>query len=185
MTAVRFFSVFNKFKQEEANEMNRYTVLLILFGSFLFCSIQIALFAQTRDQNPSTDLEKIQGKWQMVLRERGGELSEIGAIFTIVEGRNFRTIDGSGKVLDSGAITLGEQEKPKTYDATITSTKDGHENTYLGIYRLQADTWQTCVNGDASGSRPARFISEPGSKLQMIVWRRVGSLSDIPADKTK
>ena len=127
----------------------------------------------------ATDMDQLQGSWQLVLQEREGELQDIKAIIITFAGKEFKTYK-DGELIETGTITLDESASPRHYDAVSSGKNKG--SVYPAIYRLKGDTWQTSVTTTADGSRPAAFLSKAGSGNQILVWRRIGTLaSEAPA----
>jgi uncharacterized protein (TIGR03067 family) len=128
------------------------------------------------DGPPASALDRWQGAWQLVLRERDGALSDIGTVFLIVWGDSVTTLL-DGKSVESGTLKLDQEVSPARYDITITGDSPEAGRVYEGIYRFQENTLDTCVVLTKDGPRPSRFCSESGSGNQVIVWRRVGTIA--------
>ncbi|MFO0952966.1 MAG: TIGR03067 domain-containing protein [Isosphaeraceae bacterium] len=144
--------------------------LASLLGAFLCVSITHA----GKDDAKLTDLDRLQGSWQMVLKERNGGLLETGTTSIMFKGDSVITLM-NGKSVESGQMTL-ISGSPAQYDFKITADSDEIGHTFQGIYRIEGDTFQTCVNLKRDGTRPSRFSTEAGSETQMVVWRKFGTI---------
>ncbi len=159
--------------------MSKHMVSLVLAFAVI-APASFAFSARAADDEVKTDVERFQGSWQTILRERKGKLTEIGVRITTFEGTKFRTTDGDGKLVESGTITVDETATPKTYDATLDSPVENKGKVFPGIYRIQGDTWQICVNTDSKGPRPSTFCSKPDAAEQVVVFRRLGTVATKP-----
>jgi uncharacterized protein (TIGR03067 family) len=115
------------------------------------------------------DEDKIQGTWQAVSVEHGGEkvpedkAKELKIVFS-----------ADGKL----TLARGEHELKGTYqlDATkkvkeITLKAEG-EKGVLGIYKLDGDDLTICGVQDGQGDRPTEFTANAGTKSRLIVFKR-------------
>lgn len=146
-------------------------VLLVMLGA-------MAGPGRADDEAPS-DTDRIQGSWQMVLLERDGKLVATGTAYVTIDGQAVKTMV-DGKSVETGRLVLDAAPSPHRYDFTITADSSEAGRTFPGIYRLEGDTFETCVAVKHDGTRPTNFTTEPGSKTQRIVWRRIGSMLDAP-----
>lgn len=134
-----------------------------------------------RTEGPApTDMERLKGSWQMVLLERDGKLVATGTTYVTIDGPAVKTMK-NGKSVETGRLALDAAVTPHHYDFTITADSAEAGRTFPGIYRLEGDTFETCVSVVHDGKRPTGFGTEPGSRTQRIVWRRIGSMLDAAA----
>lgn len=136
-------------------------------------SIAAGSIEQELDNNSRRDLDRLQGAWQLVLREYQGELLDTQGVVLTIEGNEFRTVDENGKLVEAGTIALHEDESPKADDTTVVAGLESKGNVYRSIYRIKGDTYQTCVNIDPNGERPTEFCSDEENTNQMMVWCRI------------
>src|SRR4051794_188375 len=118
------------------------------------------------------DREALQGTWTCAAMERNGvpvppDRYKGGRL--VVEGDRF-TYSQDGRVKVQGVRTLDPGRSPKAFDDTHTSGPFKGK-TYLGIYKLDGDTFTTC-NGSAGQARPTGFATKPGSGLLRVVYKR-------------
>ena len=117
-----------------------------------------------------TDLQKFQGVWIMVSKERNGEKKEIAkTVLTFKDDKFTTTTDDKGT--KTGTIKLNPARSPKTYDVTSTGQSEDAGKTYHGIYEIQDGTLKICVNV-LGMDQPTEFATKPGSNSQLVVWKR-------------
>jgi uncharacterized protein (TIGR03067 family) len=139
----------------------------------------LVVTATSAADSPPGDLDKLRGSWQMVLLERDGALVATGTTFVTIDGAAVTT-SKDGKSVETGRLALDPSTSPRRYDFTITADSTEAGRTFPGIYRLEGDTFETCVAVRHDGTRPTSFVTEPDSGTQRIVWRRIGSMLDAP-----
>lgn len=117
------------------------------------------------------DLNKLQGPWIQVYKERNGERLDVkNAILTFTSEKFETVVDG--KPVESGDIGLDPAEQPKKYSVTITGEFEDQGKIYNGIYQLEGDTLITCVSINPGQEPPTQFISKPETGHQLVVWIR-------------
>ena len=117
----------------------------------------------------ATDLEKLQGNWNVTSLESDGRRMD-GASFAgakiAIAGKRFTTV-GMGETYE-GEVRLHPGTRPKAFDLLFTAGPlKGNRN--LGIYQLNGDSWTICL--DTHGSkRPAKFATAgaPGVVLETL-----------------
>jgi uncharacterized protein (TIGR03067 family) len=62
-------------------------------------------------------------------------------------------------------------QRPKAIDLTLAAGPDKGK-TFLGIYKLEGDTYTICRPVDPGKERPTAFATRPGSGLMLVVWKR-------------
>lgn len=140
-------------------------------------SITFVSYPQETDDKakskPERDIDQLQGTWRLVLREYQGELLDTQGLRLTIEGNEFKTVDGSGNLIEAGTMRLYEDESPKADDTTIDAGFESDGKVYHSIYRIKGNTYQTCVNVDPNGERPTKFFSDEGTTNQLMVWSRI------------
>lgn len=117
------------------------------------------------------DLDSLQGAWHVTALEVDGNKmpeSMLAGSQITVKGSKFDTVSMGAAY--SGALTLDETAKPKTFDLKFT---DGPEkgNTNLGIYKLTGDTWTLCL-ATRGKIRPKTFSTKPGTGIALETLKR-------------
>jgi len=118
-----------------------------------------------------SDQDKIQGKWQMESGMRGGKAlpdENVKNTVIVIDGNKMkftRTVDGKEQTREM-TFKLDASKKPKTIDVDIEG-KPG-----LGIYTLDGDTLKIC-HGEQGDERPTELSSKEGSKVTVVVLKRV------------
>ena len=62
-------------------------------------------------------------------------------------------------------------QRPKAIDLTLAAGPDKGK-TFLGIYKLEGDTYTICRPVAPGKERPTAFATRPGSGLMLVVWKR-------------
>jgi uncharacterized protein (TIGR03067 family) len=144
----------------------RSTCLCILT---LACMAGLLLAAPAPDKKDPTkeDQEKIQGTWKVEAGEIGGvknpdRLLKIQLVFS---GEKIVSKSGDDEK-EKGTFQLDATPKFKTIDVRTD------DQLVHGIYKLDGDTLTICL--DESGeARPAEFASKEGSKVALVILKRV------------
>jgi uncharacterized protein (TIGR03067 family) len=145
---------------------------LIFFTVWLLI---ISCVSAKKAQENQTDLEKLQGAWQLISGVVDGkELSneEVKNTQIIIKGNTFVFPNASGVGTSSkGTFTINPNADPKQVDSTAT---DGQNvgMVSLGIYEVEGERQKTCF-GSPGKPRPIEFNSKPGSGNILQVWKRV------------
>ncbi len=119
-----------------------------------------------------TDLDRIQGGWQVVsLVEEGKAIpaDETKALQVMVKGERL-TIAKNGKVASDYSIKLDPTQKPKALDMLITEGSD-KGTVAPGIYAVDGDTLKICVDEQLK-SRPASFDAKDTKTCSVITLKR-------------
>lgn len=112
---------------------------------------------------------EIDGEWTVVSVEFAGTAVPGfgGAELSLRDGKKtFRLPDGA---VEMGTYTLGAKKSPKEIDATT----EGRDEVARGIYSLEGETLKMCLS-QSGRTRPARFRTETGSDLLLMVLTRKG-----------
>jgi uncharacterized protein (TIGR03067 family) len=116
-----------------------------------------------------SDLEKLQGTWQMIAFEMDGQKIPPGSASIVIEGNNFTSLSMGAEY--AGTMVVDATSKPKTFD--VKFHKGPHKGaTSLGIYELDGHTWKICI-GLAGVKRPTRFAAAPGTGHALEMLTRV------------
>ena len=119
---------------------------------------------------PKTDLDRLQGTWNLTLAMKDGKPlpdDKVKQTTIVFKGDTFR-FPGSAEYATSreGTIKLDESKTPKEMDA-ISAEKE----VMLGIYRLEENGYKVCF-APAGKPRPTEFTSTPGSGYILQAWER-------------
>jgi uncharacterized protein (TIGR03067 family) len=116
----------------------------------------------------ASDLEALQGYWNMISVEVDGQEFPPGNSAIEVDGNRFVSLGMGGQF--EGTVDLNEGATPKTFD--LHFDKGPHTgSTALGIYELNGDDWKLCM-GLTGKSRPARFVTAKGTGHALETLRR-------------
>ena len=144
----------------------RCSCLCFLTLAFTAASLLAAPAPDKKDPTKE-DQEKIQGTWKVESGEFGGaknpdELLKIQLVFS---GEKIVSKSGDAEK-KKGTFQLDATPKIKTIDFRTD------DQLVHGIYKLDGDTLTICL--DESGeARPAEFVSKAGSKVALVVLKRV------------
>jgi uncharacterized protein (TIGR03067 family) len=119
---------------------------------------------------PKTDLDRLQGTWNLVSAMQDGKVlpeDKVKQTTIVFKGDTFR-FPGSAEYATSkaGTIKLDESKTPKEMDAISTD-----KEVMLGVYTLQENGYKVCF-APAGKPRPAEFTSTPGSGYILQSWER-------------
>jgi len=124
-----------------------------------------------------TDLDKLQGTWNVTSLEVGGSEMPAGGACIVVEGSRFQSL-GMGAVYE-GTVSLNTRKKPKQIELLFTAGPE-NGNRSLGIYELDGDDWKLCLTVTGS-TRPTQFATAPGSGHALETLRRGSAPQNEPA----
>jgi uncharacterized protein (TIGR03067 family) len=113
--------------------------------------------------SPQTDLQKLQGTWQVLALEKVGIAPEENPRLRLVFTDNQWTMVVAGMPLPQGSFVLDPSQEPKAVDFTLQSGK-----ILRAIYQVKGDSLQLCLDYDMAetgGKRPTAFRPEPGGVL--------------------
>jgi len=141
---------------------------------FAFAAVLFALAGQTTAQQPEpkkkTDLELLQGSWEIVGLEAGGKAEPAQNY----RGNTFAFTRNKGTdvaILREGiyplefTFTLDPAKTPKAIDLTTKG------NTARGIYKLDGDDLVVCVSIGGS-QRPTEFATKAGGDTETFTLKR-------------
>ena len=120
-----------------------------------------------------TDLDKLQGTWNVMSLETDGQKMPATVFETariVIEGKAFTSL-GVGATYE-GTLKLDPASKPKAFDLVFTAGHaKGHRN--LGIYKLNGDTWTICL-ATRGNNRPGKFATAPDTGFALETLKRGG-----------
>jgi uncharacterized protein (TIGR03067 family) len=143
------------------------TTYLYIFAFALMAGSAFAAPASDEKDPTKEDQERIQGTWKVESGEVGGlknpdDLLKIQLVF-MAEKVISKIGDAEKK---KGTFQLDATAKLKTIDVRTD------DQLVHGIYKLEGDTLTICL--DESGeARPAEFESKEGTKVALVVLKRV------------
>jgi len=116
-----------------------------------------------------TDIEKLQGVWNIVALEMDGHAAgDPGDARIVVKGERFTSL--SMGAIYEGTVHVDASQSPKAFDLRFTKGPEKGSVNY-GIYELEGDTWKICLNMQGK-SRPKKFATTAGSGLALETLRR-------------
>jgi len=125
---------------------------------------------QTPPPAPKTDLDRLQGTWNLVAAFQDGKplpADKVKQTTIVFKGDTFR-FPGSAEYATSkeGTIKLDENKTPKEMDAISTE-----KEVMFGIYRVEENGYKVCF-AQAGKPRPTEFSSTAGSGYILQSWQR-------------
>jgi uncharacterized protein (TIGR03067 family) len=125
---------------------------------------------QATAKTPKTDLDRLQGTWNLVSAMQDGNAlpeDKVKQTTIVFKGDTFR-FPGSAEYATSraGTIKLDQTKTPKEMDAISTE-----KEVMLGIYALEENGYKVCF-APAGKPRPTEFTSTSGSGQILQVWQR-------------
>ena len=121
-----------------------------------------------------TDLDKLQGAWNVKSLETDGQkmaATAFNGARIVIDGTKFTSL-GMGAIYE-GTVKLAPASKPKAFDLLFTAGHaKGHRN--LGIYKLDGDLWTICL-ATRGKRRPGKFATAPGTGFALETLERGGA----------
>jgi uncharacterized protein (TIGR03067 family) len=119
---------------------------------------------------PKSDLDKLQGTWNLVSAMQDGKAlpeEKVKQTTIVFKGDTFR-FPGSAEYATSraGTIKIDESKTPKEMDAVSIE-----KEVMLGIYALEENDYKVCF-APPGKPRPTDLSSPPGSGQIVQAWRR-------------
>jgi RNA polymerase sigma factor (sigma-70 family) len=126
-------------------------------------------------EQPKGDRELLQGTWTGVSGEINGKAlpAETAKQLTLVLTADRYTTKRGDQLLFEGKYTIHPATEPKAMDILAQDGPNAGQAA-RAIYALEGDTLKLCY-GPAGKERPGKFVSEVGSGLTYVVWKRVKS----------
>jgi uncharacterized protein (TIGR03067 family) len=118
------------------------------------------------------DQEKIQGHWKAEKAVRGGMEAPADEIEKMtIEFKGNKAMPRHGdRSPETAEFKLDSSKSPKTIDITVN--KGDKTDKPKGIYEIDGDTLKICFS-EPNEDRPTKFESPAGSKVMLIVLKRV------------
>ena len=150
-------------------------------ASFLMLNLSIlslAIFLEANGSLSESDLDKIQGTWEIVSMEINGEVIQagegelIGESFIIFKDDKFRTEwkwEGRHEVYDTKAFKLDSTQSPKHFDI-LENEEPFKGKLSKGIYKFEGNLLKICVDG---GKRPSTFDAGEFSNRTFFVFKKI------------
>jgi uncharacterized protein (TIGR03067 family) len=140
---------------------------------FLGWGIGLLLAGEARDDAAKKDLEKFQGKWNLVSAQRDGKpmpQEEVKKLKLTIEANRFVLRRESATISEGSFTVLDAVGSPKKIDETLT-TGPNTGRVFLAIYEIDDEQHRICFAAPGK-ERPTAFASEPGSGQLLQVWKR-------------
>ena len=133
------------------------------------CSVA-SLAAAPAAKDAKDDLKPLQGTWELVEYEAGGEKIDNTGHRLTVKGNQFtlKFKDGRDDVTGTVAVTAG-----KDFHAIDVTMGEGDlkGRKLLGIFRIKDGKQETCFAMPGT-DRPTSFETKPGDNRYREVWKR-------------
>ncbi len=120
------------------------------------------------------NLDKVQGRWQVVSVEVEGQKFPPGGSAIVVTGNRFVSLGMGGEF--EGTIECGERTFDLCFDKGLHAGKKS-----LGIYDLTGGEWKMCLAMAGAANRPERFVSRKGTGHALQILRRQAEPAPAPA----
>jgi uncharacterized protein (TIGR03067 family) len=129
--------------------------------------------AATADAPKKTDLQLLQGHWEMTALEINGKLEPDNRIKdTILEiFRDKYIVKTKGRKVET-TFTLDGKQKPKAIDM-VFSEGEKKDKVLKGIYVLEGDTLKVCRGMRPEQDRPTQFATWPNTDYFVVTWKRL------------
>jgi uncharacterized protein (TIGR03067 family) len=139
----------------------------------LGCLLAVGGLAVAAPADPAAEeLQKLQGKWQMVGLEVNGEKVPAERFqASRLEIKDNRYVVNTGRSVHETTIKLDPAKSPKAIDMTFEDG-DNKGDTAQGIYKLDGDTLTICRPRLPPHERPSEFVTKPGSDRFIVTWKR-------------
>lgn len=115
-----------------------------------------------------SDLEKLQGTWNIVSVEVEGQIYPPAGAQIAIEGDRFVSLNMGAEF--AGAMIVNEAAVPKSFDVLYDEGPHAGKAS-LGIYEFVGEEWKICL-GLAGVGRPEGFVSKPGSGHALEILRK-------------
>jgi uncharacterized protein (TIGR03067 family) len=118
------------------------------------------------------------GRWSLIGGEEGGVaiggdmIRQLAAVMVVTDTAYDISSQMLKQSLETGSYTIDATTTPASIDLTVT-TGDDVGKTHKGIYRIDGDKLDLCVN-ESDGARPTEFNTKPDTELNLYRYRRAG-----------
>jgi uncharacterized protein (TIGR03067 family) len=128
---------------------------------------------QSEKKTPS-DIDRLQGTWQMVTSQRRGRPYKTFAKMTVVIEENTLTFMEEGEAKHTGTITLDPSIEPKTLDMTLVVDTEEQTKppTSQGIYMIEGDTFKWCNAAPGVDDGPTEFSTNEQKNHLLLILKR-------------
>ncbi len=134
-----------------------------------------SVVAEDAPKPVAKDKEALQGLWQAIELETGGEKApaEAAKAFQIrIKGNML--VFGPETENREHTFSLDAAAKPKAMDLTLGDGPDKGKKLPCGIYKLDEDKLTICLHKEGEvGKRPTDFKTAPGDGLVLMTFQRV------------
>jgi RNA polymerase sigma factor (sigma-70 family) len=121
-------------------------------------------------QDAKSDKEKLQGTWEFVSGEFGGQQAK-GAEAEQMKMLKFVFKGDKLTAKTEGEYTIDSSKKPKQIDLKISDGPENERGTWKGIYELKGDELTLCV-ALPNQDRPAAFATKEGELTLLLKLKR-------------
>lgn len=119
------------------------------------------------------DKAKLQGKWQAVSSNRGGQDDPNAARHSMTFDKDTVVIKAGDRTIVKGTFKLDPAKSPKHIDIAIEEGSDDVKGkTGRGIYELEGDTLKWAVAQPGEAERPTGFGSTEGTRNMVVTLKR-------------
>jgi uncharacterized protein (TIGR03067 family) len=115
-----------------------------------------------------SDLDKLQGVWNLVTVEVDGQKFPSMGAKIAVDGNRFEALNMGAEY--KGLMTVDEASLPKTFDLLYDAGPHTGKSA-LAIYEIDQDDWKLCI-GLVGVPRPKEFVSAKGSGHALETLKR-------------
>jgi uncharacterized protein (TIGR03067 family) len=140
----------------------RLCAMLVLAGCLLTPTSASPQNAAAKEQ------EKLQGTWQVLRQEYDGNDENTQEAKWVIAPDKITIKEKQGE--RTATYTLDPAAQPKTIDLMLEV--NGKTIHLTGIYQLDGETLRICAS-EKGQARPTEFVSAKGSRLTLVVLRRV------------
>jgi uncharacterized protein (TIGR03067 family) len=126
------------------------------------------------DKGAAAERKRLEGTWEAVSYERDGKKTpadDLKKVRLVIGADGKFTLQNDGKTFLAGTAAADPASKPNTIDLAFTEGP-AEGKTALGIYKIDEDTLTLC-RAEPGKDRPTEFTAKEGSKLALMVYRRV------------
>lgn len=142
----------------------------------LCVAILCAVHLPVQGEEPSADLQKLQGTWRLVAQDRGHQvpLAQSPEQTLFFGGKHFLVEEKGLKQL--GTVSFDPSTTPKSV-TMIVEKGELEGKTLLGIYELDGDSLRICL--DTKGqTRPTRMETDGKLDRSLSTYKRIRAAKD-------
>src|SRR5947207_585548 len=121
---------------------------------------------------PAVQEKGLVGTWQAESMEDSGNKApadEAKKWTLVIKPDGEFTLNNEGKYSYSGRVQYNPSANPKTFEFTFT--KGSFSGTFVGIYKLEGDTYTICYV-EKGREAPKTFATKPDSSQMLVVYKR-------------